>query len=484
MPTHRHTQYLEAFARVQPQVALLLDGSQNDYMEIRRRSPDTRIIMRSYDWSDGGLQVLRRAQHDPVATGRWMADNWIGRVKQWGQIIDANLTYFTGVNEYSVIPGVPIPPFVICEAEFAKRLADNGLRACIGNEGVGHPAEVNAQGKVDWSQYTAWEKVIQETGSILGVHEYWRAHAGPRMNVKPEDEARNRFWYAWRFMQCPFDVPIAVTEWGVDEKVDAPMGTPSHGWQGILSADAYAAQLREYCVKAVTDKRFLGATIFTHDYADREWATYDTDRGLNEICNVAAGLPPVAWYTPGTAPEPPTPTPQPPQGGALVHPLPAGSYSVTQRFYQNPEDYAQFGLPGHNGTDFGAAGGTPVAALADGVVAWADVDPAYGNYVRVYHDAFQANSFYAHLSAIDVRQGDQVEAGQRIGAVGSTGNSTGPHLHLEIRDTNHDGSYSSLSPMPKGRVDPETWCALHGLSLSTGGGGQASPSVFMPLVYG
>ena len=482
IPTHRHQFYLDAFTNVQPNVSLILDAGRGDYEEVRRRAPNSKIIMRSYEWSDGGMDVLNRAQSDPIGTGNWMADKWIGRFREWGNLIDPGITYFTGVNEYTVIPGVSIPPLVLCEGAFARRLATAGLKACIGNEGVGHPSMTNSAGKVDWSLYASWEKIIQETGSILGLHEYWLAQDGPRMNVKPEDEARGLFWYAWRFMQCPFDVPVAITEWGVDQKVNAPGGTPSHGWQGLLSPNQYAAQLQEYILKALKDKRFVGATIFTHDYASDEWATYDTSRGLNEIVAMARTLPQVAWYVPGTyvpTPIPPTPippNPNPPVTGKVVHPLP-GFQEITGRFYQptgNPE------IPYHNGTDMSAQAGLPIKCVADGVVLWVDKDPGYGLYVRVWHAQYGIHSHYSHMSAQAVQRGQAVKAGDVLGYVGSTGNSTGPHLHFECRmgDAN---SYNPISPMPTGRCDPETWMAFHGVSLSTGATGGSS-EVFLPLV--
>lgn len=160
-------------------------------------------------------------------------------------------------------------------------------------------------------------------------------------------------------------------------------------------------------------------------------------------------------------PVPPIP-PRP--AGFVVHPLPGGV--ITQHFYQNPDSYAQFGMAGHDGTDFGGKGwGTPFVAIADGTVADVGKDRDYGNFVRVAHKELGAYSFYAHAQEISVAMGDLVQAGQTIGLVGSTGNSTGPHLHLEIRLMDKDGSYSKVSPMKQGRCDPETWCALFGLGL-------------------
>ncbi|WP_367280522.1 peptidoglycan DD-metalloendopeptidase family protein [Ramlibacter sp.] len=87
----------------------------------------------------------------------------------------------------------------------------------------------------------------------------------------------------------------------------------------------------------------------------------------------------------------------------------------------------------HKGTDYGAPTGTPVRTVADGKVEFAGVMGGYGNVVQIAHGKGDT-TLYAHLSRIDVRQGGSVERGQRIGAVGSTGWSTGPHLHFEFRE--------------------------------------------------
>ncbi|WP_284465111.1 M23 family metallopeptidase [Diaphorobacter nitroreducens] len=86
----------------------------------------------------------------------------------------------------------------------------------------------------------------------------------------------------------------------------------------------------------------------------------------------------------------------------------------------------------HLGTDFAAPTGTFVRTVGDGVVDFAGVQNGYGNVVYIKHRN-QHVTVYAHLSRIDVRKGESVEQGQKIGAVGSTGWATGPHLHFEFR---------------------------------------------------
>jgi murein DD-endopeptidase MepM/ murein hydrolase activator NlpD len=86
----------------------------------------------------------------------------------------------------------------------------------------------------------------------------------------------------------------------------------------------------------------------------------------------------------------------------------------------------------HTGLDFRAAQGDPVRATANGKVASAGWAGGYGRMVEIDHGN-GLSTRYGHLSEIDVRVGDPIKIGQVIGAVGSTGRSTGPHLHYETR---------------------------------------------------
>ena len=86
----------------------------------------------------------------------------------------------------------------------------------------------------------------------------------------------------------------------------------------------------------------------------------------------------------------------------------------------------------HEGLDFAAPTGTEVYATADGIVEIADRKGGYGNMIDITH-GYNYLTRYAHLSKIIVSEGDEVKRGQLIGYVGSTGKSTGPHLHYEVR---------------------------------------------------
>ncbi len=86
----------------------------------------------------------------------------------------------------------------------------------------------------------------------------------------------------------------------------------------------------------------------------------------------------------------------------------------------------------HQGVDYGAPTGTPVRTVGDGVVEFAGWQNGFGNVIHVRHGG-DRTTVYAHLSRIDVKKGQRIDQGQKIGAVGATGWATGPHLHFEVR---------------------------------------------------
>jgi LysM repeat protein len=115
-----------------------------------------------------------------------------------------------------------------------------------------------------------------------------------------------------------------------------------------------------------------------------------------------------------------------------------GSAVVATGYYGNPAPNAVLtqGIHGYNGIDMGAAVGTSIYAAAPGSVILAKNDGGwnggYGNYVIISHSN-GTQTLYAHLSSVSVSVGDEVARGDYIGGMGSTGKSTGSHLHFEVR---------------------------------------------------
>jgi murein DD-endopeptidase MepM/ murein hydrolase activator NlpD len=123
------------------------------------------------------------------------------------------------------------------------------------------------------------------------------------------------------------------------------------------------------------------------------------------------------------------------------------------------------GMRKHSGIDLAAPTGTPVYATADGVVSRADWYSSYGLYISLEHGA-SLQTRYAHLSRLAVATGDVVKKGDLIGYVGSTGRSTGPHLHYEVRV---DGL--AVNPIPYMMADERRFAANKSSEL-TGVGGE------------
>lgn len=112
----------------------------------------------------------------------------------------------------------------------------------------------------------------------------------------------------------------------------------------------------------------------------------------------------------------------------------------------------------HNGVDLAAPTGTPVYATADGRVGMAQWYSSYGNYVQIEHGG-ELQTRFAHLSSYTVQPGEMVRKGDLIGYVGSTGRSTGPHLHYEVRVAGES-------------VDPTPYMTTQYASIARGEGGQ------------
>jgi murein DD-endopeptidase MepM/ murein hydrolase activator NlpD len=120
---------------------------------------------------------------------------------------------------------------------------------------------------------------------------------------------------------------------------------------------------------------------------------------------------------------------------------------------------------GHKGIDLAGPTGTPVRATADGVVSRADSFSTYGLYVSLEHGG-DIETRYGHMSRLAVAAGQQVRKGDVIGYVGSTGRSTGPHLHYEVRIAG-----TAVNPVPYMQGDAVLAAAVNTDTAATGKGG-------------
>jgi murein DD-endopeptidase MepM/ murein hydrolase activator NlpD len=132
---------------------------------------------------------------------------------------------------------------------------------------------------------------------------------------------------------------------------------------------------------------------------------------------------------------------------AFRFPLPSGRVTSAFGLRRNPITGT---LKRHEGVDLAAPEGTEVYAVRDGIVAEIGYDPIYGNYVVLEHDG-SWRSLYGHLSETLTALRKNVRSGTMIGRVGSTGQSTGPHLHFEVRQNGEARDPAALFPRGIGR---------------------------------
>ncbi|GAB3546576.1 hypothetical protein GCM10027404_07220 [Arthrobacter tumbae] len=142
------------------------------------------------------------------------------------------------------------------------------------------------------------------------------------------------------------------------------------------------------------------------------------------------------------------------ESSRVVFPVPAGTWVLTSEY--GPRVHPISGESSfHTGTDFAAPDGTPILAAADGTVTVAEFSGGYGGLIVIEHtlNGQTVATAYGHMweTGIHVQPGDTVTAGQHIGDIGSSGNSTGPHLHFEVRTGGTDGEHT----------DPAAWLNAH-----------------------
>jgi murein DD-endopeptidase MepM/ murein hydrolase activator NlpD len=182
---------------------------------------------------------------------------------------------------------------------------------------------------------------------------------------------------------------------------------------GTLAALAFTANPAQANEAAATTTQIAGAVATQNATGDREfselfasWKSIDTSGG---IVTTAPGIAAVSV----------------PAG------MPLHDATLTSDFGMRTHPVLG-GRRNHKGVDLAQPTGTPVYATADGIVSRAEPFSSYGNYIQIEHGG-ELQTRFGHLSGFAVVAGEQVHKGQLIGYVGSTGRSTGPHLHYEVR---------------------------------------------------
>ncbi|UCM88429.1 M23 family metallopeptidase [Streptomyces marincola] len=220
-----------------------------------------------------------------------------------------------------------------------------------------------------------------------------------------------------------------------------------------------------------------GDTLFhiaTTEDVDGGWeALYDGNQDVigdnpdlikpgQELSLDVVGGAPVAQSAPAPQAAEPAPAPEPepaPEPAPAPEPEPAPSAGFTSPVDAPPSTAyrvagSSWSSGYHTGVDFAVSTGTPIKAVASGTVVTSGSGGSYGNEIVIRHDDGHYSQ-YAHLSSLGVSVGQTVAAGEQIGLAGSTGNSTGPHLHFEVRTGPGYGS----------DVDPLAYLRANGVTI-------------------
>jgi murein DD-endopeptidase MepM/ murein hydrolase activator NlpD len=225
--------------------------------------------------------------------------------------------------------------------------------------------------------------------------------------------------------------------------------TPNHNSPSAIPLQK-VLKAKGYMDKSVVENANYGpktqAAVAAFHKANPQFSTasYDVEIGPKGWAFLLGPTQPTPEGGPGT-PVPPAST------GDYVRPVPGG---VIQSFHNSDAGY---GLGYHTGVDLQASSNTPVKAVHGGtVVSVNGAGSAYGNHVVIKH-ADGVYTLSAHLNSVSVSVGQTVTTGQTIGLSGSTGNSTGPHLHFELRNQPTAYAEGVFS-------DPIAWLKSHGVN--------------------
>lgn len=457
MPTHRmgvhwipgsnrpadHS-YMRALRPGALKIVSLDVGRINEARSYLDPAQESLLILRDHPLSEQKPDMVR----DPVGTGKRHAAEWRDKFNSKFSHLDPKRTAVCGINE-PFVRSLPEEQIAVAyTTAFLTDLKAYGLRGLALNLSVGWPRNSDTatvkNTKPLWDTFLPLEEIILAGDHYLCLHEYWRDDPDEGWYTAPNGERWG--WNAHRHWACPMSVPIIIGECGLTKFVN---GTPApgqnDGWIGNVSPAMYAEQLWRYAAKC--HPNVLAVLPFTTDMQSADWQYDDTLPAHNDILSrKAAHTWPEVWPVPNET----TPTPEP-QPMHIIYP----KLDKITGFYGSIYTNSAGGKYAHEGLDLSKQSGTPVYAPADGVVAWSDIDAAYGEYVRTYHADLGVCFFFAHLSQRVVQRGNVIKQGQLLGYTGNTGNSSGPHLHFEVRAMTEGGTYKTgVSPHGNARQDP------------------------------
>jgi hypothetical protein len=400
-------------------------------------NPNGVVGLRDHPLSEQKAEMMQ----NPVETGNRHALEWKKKFEPGGRFAGllSDKIAVCGINEPFVQTLEEEQKTVLYTQHLLRACTQYGIRVLALNLSVGWPRNLGTDMPPYWDTFYPLEKDINDGNHFLCVHEYY--YNDPDEGWFDGGAAGKWGWLTYRINACPLNVPIIIGEWGMEKWVDLQRwnneGKPPKGWIGNKTPAQYAEQLWRYIDKV--NPNVFAVMPFTTDWGSRDWETQDTKDAHTEILKQKRSS---VWSNPY------------PSTGESPIPVPVENYKLCWPFMPRITQY--FGDT-HSGLDIGIPLETPIYALYNGIVAWVDNDSTgYGNYIRIHHPTLGFDSFYAHLTHAEIVQGQLVITGQRIGVSGSTGNSTKPHLHLEIRLRDGGVYRLGVSAFSKAQVNPLT----------------------------
>ena len=376
-----------------PTFVMMTDCSPTYYAQVRAMmGPDCLIEMR---WTEPN-------DYQPLDNPEQRADEWWARRKAAVLAIPvSDRAIIAGYNEIGTEQAAAFCRF---EIRRLQHLHNAGYDAAVGSWGVGHP---------DSPEYAVYAPLIAQMrgNDTLDFHEYASDYV----------DLDNR-WHVGRFTIPAHAAnlgnwPIAISEYGYDYTPDTNKGWPGWQLQPGANNETALAMLRKGGAFYDTQPRVVGYAAYQMGSVDPKWRPFNMYGVWPSV---------VAEYPAGGAVTPPIQPPLPPEQPTTRLYMPirdADIVRITQRF--NP--------PTHYGIDYSCVVGTPIYAACDGVAYPGDQGAnGFGRYVRI-EDGDGLYVYTAHMSTFAVSDFDEVQAGDLIGLSGNTGNSTGPHLHFEVR---------------------------------------------------
>ena len=311
-------------------IKLFFSGDSVPRLDIALRAATEMVLLRHHGISENGDQRgLRDRQH--------ALDMASAHAKAWWNVIPANTPReriaVEGLNEPHVWPwGDESPENVSAYyAELIRLMAKGGVRVVAGNLAVGWPDNgeptMPPASPPIWKPFIPMFEAIDKYKGFYGHHDYWFTNGARDPWIDNQQHKRGGWgWWAGRSLTCPFNVPIIITETGIDAGVI--QAGDVYGWHGLPEPreSAYFNQLIDCEMQYVADGRVYAMTPFTEDFWDRKWATYNTRSDplhslwLAHARDMEAGRfsVPAKWSMPKWSSVPwvpgsvtPTPTPKP-----------------------------------------------------------------------------------------------------------------------------------------------------------------------------